>query len=120
MGLVFWSLLGFSQDLKKVSGKVVDKQTNEPIVGAAIQVLNTKKQIGTTSDTEGDFTLNVPENAEKIKVSIVGYTTKEVTITGSVLAILVEPGQILDEVVVTALGLERQSKNLGYALQKLD
>jgi TonB-linked SusC/RagA family outer membrane protein len=120
LGLVFWSLCGFSQDLKKVSGKVVDKQTNEPIVGAAIQVLNTKKQIGTTSDTEGDFTLNVPENAEKIKVSIVGYTSKEVTITGSVLAILLEPGQILDEVVVTALGLERQSKNLGYALQKLD
>jgi TonB-linked SusC/RagA family outer membrane protein len=120
MGLVFWSLFGFSQDLKKVSGKVVDKQTNEPIVGAAIQVLNTKKQIGTTSDTEGDFTLNVPENAEKIKVSIVGYTSKEVTIAGNVLAILLEPGQILDEVVVTALGLERQSKNLGYALQKLD
>lgn len=100
------------------SGKITDPN-GEPIPGASILIKGTDS--GTISDYNGDFKINAIEGAELI-VSFVGYESKQLTIkSGEPLEIqLSEKPSQLDEVVVTALGMERQTKDLGYPVQRLN
>lgn len=103
---------------KRVSG-TVKSANGELIIGANIKVVGTT--IGCITDIDGNFTLEVPENA-KLTVSYIGFQTQEVVINGksSVNIVLKEDTEILDEVVVTALGIKREEKALGYAVQKVN
>ena len=105
------------QQAKKVNGTVLD-EIGEPIIGANVVVKGTT--IGTTTDLDGNFSLDVPEGSI-ITISYIGYNAQEITYSGqSELNItLVEDTQALDEVVVTALGLKREKKALGYAMQEV-
>ncbi len=102
-----------------ISGSVVD-DTGEPLIGVNIQVKGTSK--GTATDFEGNFTLDdIDENAVLL-VSYIGYQTQEVAVVGkSILNItMVSDSQLLDEVIVTALGMSYEESQLGYAVQKVD
>ena len=90
----------------------------ESIIGANVKVAGTT--IGCITDVDGNFTLEVPENA-KLSISYIGFQTQEVAISGksSVNVVLKEDAEMLDEVVVTALGIKREEKALGYAVQKV-
>ena len=87
-----------------------------PVVGAGVVVAGT--QNGAITDLNGSFTLNnVPVGATLV-VSCIGYQTQEVVFNGqSVSVTLKEDTELLDEVVVTALGISREKKSLGYAVQ---
>jgi TonB-linked SusC/RagA family outer membrane protein len=101
----------------EIRGRIVDDQGN-PISGATIQERKTKR--GTTSDEKGDFLLVGVQKGVTIDVSYIGFSTKSF-IAGSdaglvnvTLAASAEGG--LNEVVVTALGIKREKKALGYAV----
>lgn len=106
-----------SQAIKKVSGIITD-QKGEPIIGANIVVKGST--IGTITGLDGDFVLEVPEKSILL-VSYIGYVQKEVPVNSSTVyrIKLQEDTQKLDEVIVTALGIKREEKALGYSVQKV-
>ena len=100
---------------RTLTGKVVDP-TGETLIGASVLVKGTTS--GTVTDIDGNFTLNVPANAELLVVSYTGFATQEVPITdASTVNITLEESNVaLDEVVVTALGIRKEKKALGYSV----
>jgi TonB-linked SusC/RagA family outer membrane protein len=104
-----------SQDRRTVSGTVKD-ETGTPVIGANIVEKGTTN--GTVADVNGNFSLNVPDNAV-LQVSFIGYATQETAVGGrtTLNITLYENVSLIDEVVVTALGLQREKKALGYAVQ---
>ena len=106
-----------AQQNQSCSGLVVDN-TGEPIVGATVQVKDTKN--ATVTDVDGHFALSGVKSGSVVVVSYVGYATKEVTYAGQALnVVLEEDNATLNEVVVTALGIQREKKALGYAMQEV-
>lgn len=106
------------QNTVKVSGTVVD-HAGIPVIGANVTVKG-KSEIGTITNMDGQFTLDVPANATLL-ISYIGYKNQEVkVVAGKSLSIkLQEDSELLGEVVVTALGIKREEKALGYAVQKV-
>lgn len=104
----------------KISGEVRDAQTGELLAGVNIREKNTSN--GTTSDEYGRFVLSVGSPEATLVFLLFGFETFELPINRqSNLNVALQPKiQGLDEVVVTALGLERSTKDLGYSVQRLD
>lgn len=102
----------------KVSGKVTDDK-GAALPGVNVLIKGATK--GTSTDTEGTYSLSVPSASESLVFSFIGYATQEVAVAGkSVINItLKEDATQLGEVVVTALGIERSAKTLTYATQQL-
>lgn len=102
-----------NQEKRKISGIVKDA-AGIPITGANVVVKGTT--IGNVTDIDGHFTLDVPENAI-LTISYIGYLTQEIAVRNkSDFSIqLKEDSETLDEVVVTALGIKRQKRSLGYS-----
>lgn len=104
------------QSNMQVTGTVFDGE-GLPIIGANI-IVKGNATIGTITDVDGRFTLSVPKNATLV-ISYIGYKNQEVKANKEVLKItLQEDSETLGEVVVTALGIKREEKALGYATQK--
>lgn len=104
------------QQSRTVQGSVVDVK-GEAIIGANVLVEGTTN--GTITDFNGNFTLdNVPQKGALI-ISYIGYKSQKVQLSGqsSYNVKLVEDAEVLGEVVVTAMGIERQSKTLTYSAQ---
>lgn len=103
-----------------VSGTVFDASDNMPLIGATLQVQGT--ELATVTDAMGRYTLKeVPADAV-IVVTYVGYEPQELLLNGRMTLNIGLIGESVDveELVVTALGLERASKGLGYAVQQID
>jgi TonB-linked SusC/RagA family outer membrane protein len=102
-----------------VSGRVTD-ESGSPFPGVNVVVKGTVT--GTTTDTDGKFTLDVPDESSVLVFSFVGYATQEITVgsRSTIDVALVQDIKSLDEVVVTALGIEKSSKSLGYATAKVN
>lgn len=100
----------------KVTGSVISSEDGLPVVGASVLVKGTAQ--GTITDVDGNFTLsNLPSTAKTLTVSFVGLRTAEVPIKPEMRIVLQSDAQNLDEVVVTAMGISRDKKALGYAVQ---
>ena len=99
----------------KVTGLVTSEEDGQPVVGASVLVNGTT--LGTITDIDGKFTIsNVPSSSKTLRVSYVGMIPQEVTIKEGILNIVLRSdAKALDEVVVTALGIKRSEKILGYA-----
>ena len=107
--------LAIMQQNRQVSGNVKDAMG--AIIGASIVEKGTTN--GTITDMDGNFVLNVQPGATLV-VSYVGYKTKEVKVGTSPLDItLEEDSKVLSEVVVTALGIKRERKALGYGVDEV-
>ena len=103
------------QQSNKVTGKVSD--ATGPIIGASVVEKGTAN--GTITDLDGNFSLNVKAGATLV-VSYVGYKSEEVKVGKGPLNItLKEDAKALDEVVVTALGIKRERKALGYGIDEV-
>lgn len=103
---------------RKITGTVISAEDNEPVIGAAVVVRGT--QIGMVTDVDGVFTLEVPSSAKTLVISYLGMKTQEVVIKDGLKIILESDSQSLDEVVVTAMGISREKKSLGYAIQEVN
>lgn len=102
---------------KNVTGLVVDAEDGLPLVGAYIALLGHSQ--GTITDLDGRFSLAVPEGISRAVVTYTAYESQEVELATSFLEIKLRRAAILDEVVVTALGLQRQNRELGYGVQSV-
>jgi TonB-linked SusC/RagA family outer membrane protein len=100
-----------------ISGKVTSAATNEGIPGASIVVLGTSR--GTITDYDGNFKIEVQPGSELV-VSFVGMRSLTVPAQDNMVVSLEEDTEVLDEVVVTALGISRSEKTLGYAATKVE
>lgn len=102
-----------------ISGRVVFSEDDEPLIGAT--VLPVGQGQGTITDADGLFSLPIAPTVSKINVSYIGMDTRQVEVTPGVeMLIKLSPADtMLDEVVVTAFGMKRERKGLGYAVQDL-
>lgn len=116
-GLLLLFGTAFSQT-KEVTGRVADA-TGAPLPGVSVLVKGTKT--GTTTDASGKFSIQVKDGATLV-ISGASYTSQEMKATpGTAMTItLSEKKQELTEVVVTALGIRREKKALGYAVSTID
>ncbi|MDR2040930.1 MAG: SusC/RagA family TonB-linked outer membrane protein [Tannerella sp.] len=105
-----------AQSSGRITGTVVD-QAGEPVVGANV-VVKGRSATGTVTDAEGRFTLQVAAGVE-LEISFLGYRTQTVKAAAGLTVTLEEDAQALDEVVVTALGITREAKALGYAMSTI-
>ena len=101
----------------EVSGIVVSASDNEPVIGANILIVGTNS--GTVTDANGKFQLTLPEGKTRLHVSYIGMTDVEIEARNNMRIVLKDDGRQLDEVVVTAMGISRDKKSLGYAAQEL-
>ena len=116
--LLFFAVPTSAQN-RRITGVVLD-QSGEPLPGANIVVVG-NTNVGATSNMDGKFSLSVPGEAA-LSVSFLGYKTKTVRLPkeDQVRIILEEDSKALGEVVVTALGISREAKSLGYARQAIN
>ena len=106
----------FSQT--KVNGIVVSQDDGQPVVGVSVLVVGTNT--GTVTGSDGRFSLTVPEGRKMLRISYVGMETLEVSARPQMRIVLRSGDTSLDEIVVTAMGISRQQKTLGYSAQTLD
>lgn len=102
--LIFSSVSAFAQ--KAVKGNVSDVK-GEPIIGASV-VLKDNASVGTITDFDGNFSLDVPSSNSTLVISYIGYKTQEVSANSSLKIILKEDNEVLDEVVVIGYGVQRK------------
>lgn len=101
--------------VSEVTGIVTSADDGEPIVGASVLVEGTT--VGAITDIDGNFIIsNVPASAKNLVISYIGMVTQKVAIKpGRMSIVMKSDAQTLDEVVVTALGMKKSEKTLGYA-----
>ena len=106
---------------RTISGTVLDKGTNTGLPGVTVSVKG-MPGIGTNTDLNGAFTMSVPAGATTLEFSFIGYRKVERTIgSESTFNVTLETDtKQLGEVVVTALGLEKEKRTLGYSTQELN
>ncbi len=116
--LALLSMQASAQD-RTITGKVISSQDNLGIPGVSVVVVGTT--IGTVTDIDGNYKLNVPSTAKTIRLSSVGMKIKEIDLSASnnIDVTLEEDIMKLDEVVVTALGISKEAKSIGYSTQQV-
>lgn len=108
---------GSSKSSKRITGIVLD-EAGEPVVGANIIIRGTN--YGVITDLDGNFILDTPEGAT-LQISYIGYADKMLPVgkDSAYRIVMSENAEALNEVVVTALGITREKKGLGYATQQI-
>ena len=102
---------------KTVSGTVSD-ENSLPLIGATVVISGTSS--GTTTDFDGNYKINA-NTGDVLIFSYVGYKNKEATVGASnTISLALEPDNTLEEVIVTALGIKKEEKSIGYSIQKID
>src|SRR5690606_8074282 len=101
-----------------VKGVVVDAASSLGVPGVSVLVKGTST--GVTTDFDGNYSINVPSEGT-LQFSYVGFATQEIAVNGrsTINVSLVEDVSQLEEVVVTALGIKRERKSLGYSVQEV-
>jgi len=114
----FLSLIALAQ-YKEITGIVVDGESKKPLIGASIIIKDTK--LGTITDNDGKFKIDVPENKDTILISYYGYESKIINIQSrKYIEVILNPKTIsIDEVFVTALGITKKEKSIGYSIYNI-
>ncbi|MEL6717390.1 MAG: SusC/RagA family TonB-linked outer membrane protein [Bacteroidota bacterium] len=103
MLLLLLTTVGFAMAQRTVSGVITDAESGEPLIGANILVVGTS--VGTITDFDGNFQLELPADATAIRISYTGYAEQDVDVsTGTTFNIEMSEGTALDEVVVVGYG----------------
>ena len=115
--LFVWTGVAWSQGVT-VKGVVTSEEDGLPIVGASVLVKGTTQ--GTITDVDGNFVISgVKAGSKTLIVSFVGMKSREVAIKPVMKVVLQSDTETLDEIVVTAMGISRQKKALGYAVSEV-
>ncbi|MCM4151623.1 SusC/RagA family TonB-linked outer membrane protein [Arenibacter sp. N53] len=120
MLLVFCSASVMGQSVQHmVSGNLTSSEDGMPLPGVSVVLKGTTQ--GVSSDFDGNYSINVPNGNGVLVFSYIGFEAQEVTVNGRTsINVTLEPGaQALDEVVVTALGIKRADKSLGYSVENV-
>ncbi|MBX2840308.1 MAG: SusC/RagA family TonB-linked outer membrane protein, partial [Flammeovirgaceae bacterium] len=117
--LVIFCHFAFGQD-RTISGTLTSNSDSEPLPGVSVIIKGTT--IGTVSDIDGNYSIEVPSEYNYLLYSYIGFETQDIEINNqtSIDLVMVESAQQLSEIVVTAFGIEREKKALGYSTQSVD
>lgn len=115
IGVLLLALMSTAAWAQTVSGTVTD-ENNQPLPGATVIVQGTNN--GTSTDFDGRYQINATQG-QTLAFSYVGYATQQVTVSAATHDVMLQTDNTLDEVVVTAFGIKRNPKNLGYAVSKV-
>ncbi len=118
--IVFMLALWHYSYAKIVKGKVISSDTSEELIGVNVMVKGTSQ--GTITDINGDYSIDVPDENSVLLFSYIGFKEQEIPVAGrDVINVTLESDvEELEGVVVTALGIKRDEKALGYAVQKVE
>ncbi|PWL39825.1 SusC/RagA family TonB-linked outer membrane protein [Flagellimonas aquimarina] len=113
-------LFGVKHQAQQTISGIVTDESNVPVPFVNIILIGTKT--GTITNQQGNYTLEVPSSSSVLEFSVLGYQTQTININNrtSINVQLIESSEQLEEVVLTALGLKRETKELGYVVQSLD
>ncbi len=116
---LFFTGMQLTYSQRMISGKITSSEDGTPIPGATVVVKNTT--IGTTSNADGSFQLEVPEYARVLVISFVGMISRDIELgTANAFNVVLDPDIMdIEGVVVTALGISREKKALGYSVQDI-
>ncbi|HEX5111417.1 MAG TPA: SusC/RagA family TonB-linked outer membrane protein [Saprospiraceae bacterium] len=110
--------ISLAQAQRTIRGTITDSN-GEPVIGASVLAVGTT--VGTVTDYNGHYELTVPEGTTQIQVAYTGFETKQVDLGASnTIDISISEGVILETAVVTALGISRDKKEIGYAVETVD
>ena len=115
--LLMVSISLVSAQTKTASGTVTSADNGEPVIGASVLIKGTSQ--GTITNVNGKFTLTVPANATLV-ISSIGLISQEAAPGTNMEIVLLTDTKTLDEVVVTALGIQRQKRDLGYSIANIN
>lgn len=120
MGLFFITSLNLANAQTSVSGTITSADDGGTLPGVSVVIEGTS--LGTTTDMDGKFVLSVPDGTTALIFSFVGMETQTIPFTGqSIIDVVLQSSALaLDEVVVTAIGISREKKELGYNVQTVD
>lgn len=110
-GVALSTSMAFAQ--ATVTGTVVSQEDGEPVIGASVKIAGTKT--GTVTDADGKFVLPNADKGAVLEISYLGMQTKTMKASDKMKIVLTSDAKNLDEVVVTAMGITRNEKTLGYA-----
>ena len=105
--------IGMAHAQTKVTGTVISAENNEPVIGASIVVKGTT--IGSVTDLDGFFSLEVPSSARTLMVSYLGLKTQEVQVKRNLQIVMYPDSKLLDEVMVVAYGTAKKESFTGSA-----
>ena len=113
--LFIFATQAFAQD-RTISGTITAREDGLPLPGVSVVVKGT--QLGTQTNVDGKYTLQVPSGSNQLEFRFVGYNTQTVTIgtNSSINVTLAADATELGEVIVTAFGIQRNKKELGYSV----
>lgn len=117
--LLFTASLGNVFAQRQISGKVTDSEDGSALPGVNVVVVGSQQ--GSITDFDGNYKVTVTDGAS-LKFSYIGYINYEIEVGNqSVIDVAMEPELTqLSEIVVTAFGIEKEKKSLGYAVQRVD
>ncbi|UMB61944.1 SusC/RagA family TonB-linked outer membrane protein [Lutibacter sp. A80] len=118
--LVFCLLANASIQAQTVTGTITDATDGVPLPGVNVIIKGTST--GVSSDFDGNYSIDVNSDTAILQFSFLGYADQEITVNGkrTINVALVQSAETLDEVVVTALGISREKKSLGYSVSEVD
>lgn len=107
-------------DLKKINGTVKSEDDDEVLFGATVRLK--KSDIGTTTDENGNFSLEIPAGDQTLVYSYIGFEEKEVKVKGQAKQTisLSSSSTNLNEIIITAVGIEANKRTIGYAADNID
>ena len=113
---ILFGCVGMTFGQRTISGKVIDS-AGEAVIGANV-IVKEAPGIGTITDIDGMFSLNVPSEGANLVISYTGFDSQEIAIgNSSTVNVTMIEGKLLDEIVVTALGVDRNSRSVAYSNQ---
>ena len=109
-------VMGITVAQRTITGTVTDG--TDPLIGATVLAKGTA--VGTVTDFNGNYSLELPKEATILVFSYTGFATQEMTVgVSNVMDVILKEGALLDEVIVTAVGLEANKRQIGYAVQNV-
>ncbi|MBK8955885.1 MAG: SusC/RagA family TonB-linked outer membrane protein [Saprospiraceae bacterium] len=116
--LALFAVVQFAEAQRVLKGTITDKDGN-PIIGANVVAKGTT--VGTITDINGNYSLEVPANSSVIVVSYTGYNSQELSLgVSNTMDVTLEEGVLLGETVITALGVKRNKSDVVYANQTIN
>jgi TonB-linked SusC/RagA family outer membrane protein len=118
--LLFMGVFTANAQTREITGTVTSAEDGMPIPGVSVFVKGTT--LGTITNIDGEFELKVPDDAKELVVSFVGMKTTSVVLgAASNYTVSMNPDLVgIDEVVVTAIGIERSAREVGYSMSKVN
>ncbi|MBM1105119.1 SusC/RagA family TonB-linked outer membrane protein [Aurantibacter crassamenti] len=119
LSFVLFLLFSSYVSAQTVTGSVTAAADGMPLPGVTILIKGTTN--GTSADFDGNYKIDVPDENSILVFSYLGFETQEISVAGktTINVLLNEDAQALDEVVVTALGIKREEKSLGYSVENV-